>query len=261
MLDTRLPLPYLELLPSFLFETIDGSMFPSKWHIFLNNVWLVQGLVAILGCVLDSRWIMNHKKSSNFLVIQFYSQLYLHSLFYILEILITSVSTKYFNMLIHHIFAILIFVAIIFSKHTVSVLLLLPFISHAMYWLDGYFDNRTLALYNFILLYVGISTVFISILSRGKLINRFIPILCIAETACNYFTWCVDFRGKECIIALTGTWSQQERMRENVYFIGGLTVLVTVACFALAYYIRDQQEIRGDDQVKKNLKKKNKKKN
>jgi hypothetical protein len=71
MFSTRLPLHFLKAyLPAILYGQHDEAMFEEDWHVALNAIFLIQNTIAILGCMLSGRWIMQESKPSTFLVKQ-----------------------------------------------------------------------------------------------------------------------------------------------------------------------------------------------
>ncbi|KAL3895865.1 MAG: hypothetical protein SGCHY_004442 [Lobulomycetales sp.] len=250
MSSTRLPLPLLRTyLPDFLYDQHDEPMFNEKWHIAFNTVWLIQNCIAILGCMFTGRWIMQETKSSNLLVRQFYVLLVAHTVFYVAEILISAVSILYFNMLVHHIVALLIFAEIWFTKHTVSVLLLLPFFMHSLFWTYNVYDVEFLAFYNWIFLYVGASTAWLSVKTSGRAISWRLSFLCLLEVAVNYYTYCTDFYGHYCYGKVLFT--AMPRYKGDAVVAGTLLALATLASFYGSVVVNRRLALRETADSKK----------
>ena len=245
--NTQLELDYLELLPNQLYRTRFYPLFPAPWHIFLNKVWLLQLTVAILFCIRENRWIMQPHPPKSIFIKQFYFMLFAHSIFYIMEMLITSISVAYPSMLFHHINALTIFFGTFFSQHKViSVVYLMPFVGHALYWAQGDYDNRTLAIYNLTFLYAGLFGVWEYIHKRGSTTYWIMPVLCITNTSINYYTYCQDFNGEYCPI---GWFEEDDDTLGNRFFAFCLAIATTISIFCVSIFFKQRWDRQAKDRL------------
>lgn len=157
-------------------------------HVQFNCAILVSISIAILACLLNNRWVPNQFNKKSILVYQFNLVLVIHSIFYIIEIAATSLEIV---VITHHIIAIIIFSMVYSEKHTVSVLLLLPFFMHALYWILDFNETEFLTMYNLVFLYTGISTMVISRINSRD-ISLTLPLLCLSEVSVNFYHYCID---------------------------------------------------------------------
>ncbi|KAJ3388777.1 hypothetical protein HDU92_001338 [Lobulomyces angularis] len=127
---------------------------------------------------------------------------------------------------------------------------------HALFWGPRRASDIVfLAFYNWIFLYVGITALFISVMSRGQRISWMLPSLSVFEVGCNYFTYCTDFSGINC--------PKKQLLHENnnislAIIIFGLSffVVFTTVIFTMIYkrnYKLGKERIaRMQDKVMKN---------
>lgn len=100
----------------------------------------------------------------------------------------------------HHIVAFPLLYVIMMEKNATSVLTLLPFLTHSVYWINPYLsiDFEILGLYNASFLMCALICMHVSIMSGGKRSSLSLPVLCLIEVAVNYYAYCTDYDGTYC---------------------------------------------------------------
>ncbi|KAJ3158342.1 hypothetical protein HK101_001334, partial [Irineochytrium annulatum] len=160
-------------------------MYPEAWHIVCNWIWIGQLLFALVGCLRETKLIPKVALPGSPLVLyarkrqdptsaekpswlgsfataqgQFRVVLATHTAFYVLEMLMTSMVTKFSSMAMHHVVAIIIFMLFYFYPGNASVISILPIILHSLYWVTGGTSIPLLGIYNIVLLLAGIIILF-----------------------------------------------------------------------------------------------------
>ncbi|KAJ3231124.1 hypothetical protein HDU81_003987 [Chytriomyces hyalinus] len=128
--------------------------------------------------------------------------LWAHIVYYTVELLFTSMFTKYSIMAVHHIFAIAMALGSLHHQNTLSVMCTLPLLIHNILWASNIHSYALLALYNFAT-FINSSCMYVSIWglqAQARAVNA--PILVgvsIALVFNNYFLYCHNLKGEVCV--------------------------------------------------------------
>ncbi|KAJ3102751.1 hypothetical protein HDU97_000290 [Phlyctochytrium planicorne] len=190
------------LMPGFLLEQRNESMFPSDWHIAWNKLWLTQTVICFLWLIYNKRWIaaFNIDKKS-WMVWQFRAMLLTHSLFYVVELYSTDIIQKYTPMAFHHWFALIVFSTFMYDSNTFAVITLLPIVIHGSFWVLGADNMELLGVYNMTLLACGVVTFFnnVAVGPKNKPVSNALGLTAMFIAGVNYFTYCHSYRGQNCL--------------------------------------------------------------
>lgn len=140
-----------EMLPFEVF----GKKFQTYDEIllFFNKIWIVQISISLFYCLKKSLYLPRKESVNSYFLYQLYSYFALKSLIYLAEILFTQVFYEQLERFLHHVFAILIFLVTILQPNIISVFYLIPYLIHAIYWIEDLeFPDIILAAYNLSLL-------------------------------------------------------------------------------------------------------------
>ncbi|KAJ3408107.1 hypothetical protein HDV05_005140 [Chytridiales sp. JEL 0842] len=225
-------------IPGFILEKQSYAMFPVPWHATFNYIYLIQTLLMMIYVLRTGRWVPSpwtHKTASGgypWVLKQFWVMLVVHSLFYIVEMDVTSVFLIYFPMAIHHLIAIFIFAAIGFDPNTVSVVTLFPIVVHIIYWILGATSDNLLALYNFCLLIAG-CIIFhnnSAVGVRAQAVGNMLPAAGVILTWVNYYIYCMYYHGTMCLkVSLFPSLDYTFRMWSVVYACLSFATLLFIA--------------------------------
>ncbi|KAJ3219564.1 hypothetical protein HDU67_000509 [Dinochytrium kinnereticum] len=226
----------------------DEVMFPDDWHIAFNRVWVGICLAALLWCLAKGRLVPSSRRPAERVVLfgvrmsgsvinsavvfrAYQMGLVAHSVFYVLEMVATSIVLLYPAMALHHIVALYIFLLFIMHPSNMSFVTIFPVFFHSLYWALGTDNITILALYNISLWIVGHIILFAALtrqawdalvlklaLSTPKtspqppkppqpLLPKFLNIpfegiLGISATSLfwvNYLTYCCAYQGSLCL--------------------------------------------------------------
>jgi hypothetical protein len=133
---------------------------------------------------------------------------------------------------------------------TNSILTLLPFLTHSIYWINPYLDIdiEVLGFYNFSFLICGLICMHFSITSERSSLR--IPLLCLAEVAVNYYSYCTDYDGSFCERGLLSEdlfWGS----KLSTLFLTG-SILVISVTMGLMSKTRPGMAIKFSGSIKKN---------
>ena len=215
MLNLQLNRAVLDLLPVWLQPETSSQTFDYKYSIMLNEFWLVQTMVALVYCLGTQRFLPQTTESSSWAVRQFKSVLVMHSVWYILELVITKISTELWELALHHLVSIPIFLMGLAQPNCFSVVYLAPYFWHELYylsvfplakyypgipWLSNLFPKYGLSpavtgyaillIYNANLLISALISGYLALKSRGNRISRIILIVGLLLVAVNYWGHC-----------------------------------------------------------------------
>lgn len=123
---------------------------------FFNHLWLLQISLSIFACIRAKRYFPDQTALNNILIKQFYFYLLLKSILYASEIYVSSLFFVNFELFSHHTISIFLFWTTYLEPQMISVLYLIPYFFHSIYW---FIDNRftdfvLLFLYNLSLFFV-----------------------------------------------------------------------------------------------------------
>ncbi|KAJ3396801.1 hypothetical protein HDU80_009835 [Chytriomyces hyalinus] len=199
---------------SFLFAHWHHLCLPDEWQVWLNRIYTVQSLILIGYCAIrrahphaplasGSRWFLGPNAPSNHWVFrQYNTMLWAHAVYYAVELLFTSMLTKYSIMAVHHIFAIAMALGSLTHQNTLSVFCTIPLLIHNIMWASNIHSFALLALYN-IATFINASCMYVSICAlqvQARAVNA--PILVAVSIAIvfnNYFLYCHNLKGQFCV--------------------------------------------------------------
>jgi len=195
------PPPMSQQFNEFIVSFSDMYMFPSPYHIFLNRIWLIQTLACLAYLISKKRWVPlpPSKRTSPWPVRQMKWMLIIQIIFYTIELMVTGMTVKFQPMAAHHLDAIVLFIFILWEFNIIAVPTMMPFLAHTIYWSLGAVDDNLLAVYNWVFFFVGLWALDISARLGNSILSPRIGILCVAEIAINYFTYCTVFHGEYCL--------------------------------------------------------------
>jgi hypothetical protein len=137
-----------------------------------------------------------------------------NGIYYILELLVTKMSTLEVELAVHHVLSLILFVPSYFEPQSYSVMYLLPFLGHQFYYIaispiSRYFgahglsdffgplvgtrgesSHLILVLYNAVLLMTGMTFLYQSHSSNGRKIGKVVPSMAIGLVYVNYAGYC-----------------------------------------------------------------------
>ena len=148
--------------------TLFGKIFwsSSVLQVFLNQIWFVQILVCLCFCFKYKRYWPQKNTKYNIYIKQIHFYFFVLSLLYIYEIFELKTFYLIFEKFLHHVLAILLFVVTYLKPQIISVLYLIPYLIHSIYWLKYGFDT------DLVLLIYNISILVCSVIIMIKSYNR-----------------------------------------------------------------------------------------
>ena len=214
MIDLQLPRPILDILvPTWLQAETEGHTFNYRYSILLNELWFIQTIIALIFCLFMGRVLPLQNESRSLFVRQFKVVLITNCCWYILEILITKISTGLWELALHHLVSIPIFILGLMEPNCYSVVYLSPFVWHELYYLsisclheqypklpwissfvckfgDGAIGYWILLAYNVNLLVSGLICFILALKSGGKRISIVTGVTALGLVAVNYWGHC-----------------------------------------------------------------------
>ncbi|KAI8854860.1 hypothetical protein BC829DRAFT_428930 [Chytridium lagenaria] len=190
------------MLPGVLLEQTQALMFPVRWHVVLNHLWLLQTIIAMAWCISHKRWVpMKGGSYTPWASNQFRFLLLLHGLWFALELYTTSMWTKFTPMAMHHFLALFIFTTIFREANSLSIVTLTPFLAHTLYWALGAIHDPLLYIYNALLWVagiVGLHNILMISDPADRPISLVLPLEVMSVVWINYFTYCHSYSGFLC---------------------------------------------------------------
>ncbi|KAI9326629.1 hypothetical protein BDR26DRAFT_1013218 [Obelidium mucronatum] len=200
----------------FLFDYWTRPELPEIWQSWVNRVYVFQSLALILFCMFrrsdggalgsGSRWVpCRDPPHSHWIFRQFRWMLVSHIVYYVCEMALTSMWSKYTIMGTHHVFGIAIIVCFLLDQNVICVFAGLPFFLHTLLWALNISSPVLLLLYNLSLLF-GASFLFCTSLALdfdARPVKYGIPmcLMCISLFFNNYFLYCYTMMGSVCVTA------------------------------------------------------------
>ena len=116
-------------------------------NVYLNRLWILQIIVCLLFCIRNKKYFPSSHLKSSFFIKQIYFYFITSSIIYLTEIILTNVLVSMFERFMHHLIAIFIFVSVMIEPQILSVIFLLPFLIHSIYWLITDWNNSEIVLF------------------------------------------------------------------------------------------------------------------
>ncbi|ORY50982.1 hypothetical protein BCR33DRAFT_712931 [Rhizoclosmatium globosum] len=200
-------------------------MFPNVWHfpnwiLFLHCVWLRRWLPSQWQASRDFEAKQIEAKEEDgrpwnppWTVWQFWGMLVTHAAFYLVEVDVTDIISKYPPMASHHLLGVILMWVYSTNVNCLSVLSLFPFVLHSAYFSLGATKDYILASYNIAILLCGLFGMIISKddshnpleenESNGAVIappiSLLLPVMALAVGSNNYYTFCqYYYEGDAC---------------------------------------------------------------
>ena len=110
MINLQLNRELLDLLPPFLQSQTQLPTFDSKYSILINELWFWQTIIALLYSLFCNRWLPQRLESNSLFLKQFKLVLFGNLVWNIAELVITKMSTNLWELALHHIISVPIFI-------------------------------------------------------------------------------------------------------------------------------------------------------
>jgi hypothetical protein len=147
--------------------------------------------------------------------------------------------------------ALVIFSRYFIEPHTISILTILPFFAHSLFWVLTEAESLSwLFVYNWIFLFVGFITIVSSVVSNGKRISIILSSLCICEVSCNLFTYCWDMSAKECRVVFEWIYPDNYKISLMVG-ISSIALTLILSCVGAGKLIKARYYHSAEVQGKK----------
>jgi hypothetical protein len=119
--------------------------------VYANRIWLIQTLISILYCFHIRRLKPVKRKDlkdESIFVLQFLVMLISNLIIYVIELSMIKNWTEKLDTCLHHAFSICIFIQTFIENNIVSLIYLLPYFTHTIYWSSIInYDDVLLAIY------------------------------------------------------------------------------------------------------------------
>ncbi|TPX39565.1 hypothetical protein SeLEV6574_g07124 [Synchytrium endobioticum] len=192
-------------------------MLPIIYHQIPNVFWLMTSSIAMLY-FLKTRRIMPRRPTLSFLSSPVLAKvMYLHhithTLFYIIELCVTDMYRLYTPMFFHHLAAASLMILCIFEPGIFCAVYVMPFWVHGIFWVRGATEFDLLTIYNYCLLLAGIAGTYDA--ARLRVVTPVIPIICLALSSVNIFTYCWSYQGYYCPAPILPFERRKHRRRDS----------------------------------------------
>jgi hypothetical protein len=142
-------------------DTFENDLFPfhifgltfysyDQINIYFNNLWIIQIIICLLCCIRRKHYFPSSNLRTDFSIRQIYVYFTTSSFIYLTEMALTNILFTMFDRFMHHLIAIMIFCSVMVEPQVLSVVFLVPFLIHSIYWLitDWYYSDIILFIYN-----------------------------------------------------------------------------------------------------------------
>ncbi|KAI9090459.1 hypothetical protein DFS34DRAFT_371563 [Phlyctochytrium arcticum] len=221
-----------------IFAYTQDPIFPERIHDAFNRLWFIQSLLCMLDCLKQRRILPDPSPPTISLFnSQFRLHLLSHTIFYVVELVLTNMVMGFTNMACHHLVALGIFYSIWAEWNSISAVVILPFMLHAWLWVwSGGTSWFILSMYNWALLAAGLALLSNNAYYAAKFGKDAAPIrwmglpgLCIFEVGVNAFTYCWSYYGKYCPTLDTDSFPEAVRLIGLISLTLAALVLPSIA--------------------------------
>ncbi|TPX30567.1 hypothetical protein SmJEL517_g05906 [Synchytrium microbalum] len=175
-------------------------MLPILYHQIPNVFWLLTSSLALVYFMRTYR-IMPRRPTLTLMKAPLLAKVMwlhhiTHTLFYIMELLVTDMYNLYTPMFFHHIAASSLMTLCMIEPAILCVVYVMPFFIHGIFWVRGASEFDLLTVYNYSLLIAGVWGTYDA--AKLRVVTPTIPVICLALSSVNVFTYCWSYQGYYC---------------------------------------------------------------
>lgn len=184
-------------------ELSSDIQFPTKWHKFINTIYIFQLLLAIGSCYINENMMPRNnfkndkKKKPSLMVRQIKIMFALQLILFYWEITFTNMYQKDPVTVQHHVFNMFITALMMYFPNTICGYSLLPYLFYSVQWVIGGGKSELLHTLHIISCFVY-SVQSIYSFKVQETLPIFFPILYALKTAISYRKFCWKYNGTIC---------------------------------------------------------------